>query len=160
MSSANHRLTGTDTGLGSLRVSRRGLLAVGAVGASATALAGCSQAASPGTGGAGQPGSGGSSTQNGPLAKLADIKIGEAISATGADGAKIIIARPTETTVAAFSAICTHQACLVKPAGKELDCPCHGSVYNATTGEVIDGPAPRPLPKVDVTISGDNIIAG
>jgi Rieske Fe-S protein len=62
--------------------------------------------------------------------------------------------------VAAFSAICTHQGCTVAPAGKELDCPCHGSVYNAATGEVMGGPAPRPLDKVNVKIAGDNVVAG
>ncbi|MDQ2956405.1 MAG: Rieske (2Fe-2S) protein, partial [Actinomycetota bacterium] len=114
-----------------------------------------------GTGPASTPASGGASSGDvAPLAKLSSIKVGEAISATGPDGAKIIIARPTATTVAAFSAVCTHQACIVAPAGKELDCPCHGSVYNATTGEVINGPAPRPLPTVNVTLSGDNVVAG
>lgn len=160
-------------------VSRRGVLAVGVIGVSAAALAGCSQAASPGNGGdstgssdPGGPAAPGASTPGSsapgsatagtatPLAKLSDIKVGEAISATGPDGAKLIIARPTANTVAAFSAICTHQGCTVAPAGKELDCPCHGSVYNATTGAVIDGPAPRPLPTVSVTLSGQDVLPG
>ena len=97
---------------------------------------------------------------SGPLAKLSDIKVGEAIAATGPDGTKIIIARPTQDTVAAFSAICTHQGCAVAPAGKELDCPCHGSVFNATTGAVIDGPAPSPLPSVKVKLSGNDVLPG
>jgi cytochrome b6-f complex iron-sulfur subunit len=147
----------TDPPHSPLAVTRRGMLAIGAVGLSAGALAACTQAPT-GTGTGGGPAAG--SSPGGPLAKLSDIKVGEAISATGPDGAKIIIARPTQSTVAAFSAICTHQACLVRPAGRELDCPCHGSVYNATTGEVIIGPAPRALAKVDVAISGDNVVAG
>lgn len=156
-------------------VSRRVVLTVGAVGASSMALAACSKAKSAdssapattaATSAAGAASSAASSADSGSggggaaLAKLSDIKVGEAISATGADGKPIIIARPTATTVAAFSAICTHQACMVAPAGKELDCPCHGSVYNATTGAVINGPAPLPLPPVKVTLSGDNVIAG
>ncbi len=147
-------------------VSRRSLLAVGAVGVGSVALAACSQAKSPDSGGAAAGSTGtaaGTGTASGtagaaPLAKLSSIKIGEAVSATGPDGSKIIISRPTATTVAAFSAICTHQGCTVAPAGKELDCPCHGSVYNVATGEVIQGPAPRALPKVNVTLSGDNVI--
>ncbi len=94
------------------------------------------------------------------LAKLSDIKVGEAIAATGADGSKIIISRPTATTVAGFSAICTHQGCAVAPAGKQLNCPCHGSVFDVTTGAVLNGPASRPLPAVKVAISGTNIVAG
>ena len=33
-------------------------------------------------------------------------------------------------------------------AARELHCPCHGSVYDAFTGAVIQGPAPAPLPRV------------
>jgi len=152
-------------------VSRRSLLVAGAVGIPAVALTACSQAKAPasaagntsaaaGAGSSGAAPSAAGSSGAAPLAKLSDIKVGEAISATGPDGKPFIIARPTESTVAAFSAICTHQACTVAPAGKELDCPCHGSVYNATTGQVINGPAPLPLPPVKVTLSGDNVIAG
>jgi len=144
----------------------RGLLTVGAVGIPAVALAACSQAKSPtrapDAAGSGSPaGSGVGSTGGsaGALAKLSDIKVGEAISATGPDGGDIIITRPTETTVAAFSAICTHQGCTVRPAGAELDCPCHGSVFDLK-GAVLQGPAQRPLPAVRVAISGDDVVAG
>ena len=162
-------------------VSRRNLLTVGAVGAGAVALAACSQAKSPdnpavSTPAASDPSSapaggtsssvpttgGASSTAStaNSLAKLSDIKVGSAIAATNTDGSKIIIARPTDSTVAAFSAICTHQGCVVAPSGGQLDCPCHGSVFNATTGAVINGPANRPLPAVNVKLSGEDIVAG
>ena len=49
---------------------------------------------------------------------------------------------------------------MVAPAGGQLDCPCHGSVFNATTGAVVNGPASRPLPAVKVTLSGEDIVAG
>jgi Rieske Fe-S protein len=159
-----------------IALSRRSVLAVGAAGASTLALAACSKAktssppASSSTPASNAPSTGPTSSAAPPtessgaaaqsLAKLSDIKVGEAISAKGPDGAKIIIARPTDGTVAAFSAICTHQGCTVAPAGKELDCPCHGSVYNAATGEVMGGPAPRPLDKVSVKIAGDSVVAG
>lgn len=144
----------TDAGQ-SAGTTRRRVLAVGAVGLSAGALAACSHARAPDGSAAG-----GGSTPGTPLAKLSDIKVGEAILVTGPDGAKIIIARPTSTTVAGFSAICTHQGCLLRPVGKQLDCPCHGSIYNAATGDVLVGPAARALPKVDVTVSGDNVVTG
>lgn len=152
-------------------ISRRCLLAVGAVGIPATALTACAKAASPdqradsgSTAAAGSSGSGGQSASSSgsagkPLAKLSDIKVGEAISATGPDGADIVIVRPTETTVTAFSAICTHEGCTVQPAGKELDCPCHGSVFDLK-GFVLNGPAQRPLAAVPVKLSGDDVVAG
>jgi len=154
-------------------ISRRGVLAVGAAGLAGVALAACTQAPAPddptvrGSAGSGPSGTG-SAESSGPgpsgsgsakpLAQLSAIPVGSAVSATGPDGAPLIIARPTSDTVAAFSAICTHQNCTVQPAGKQLDCPCHGSVYNADTGAVISGPAPRPLPSVPVTLSGDDVL--
>ncbi|HEX8096266.1 ubiquinol-cytochrome c reductase iron-sulfur subunit [Jatrophihabitans sp.] len=134
-------------------VSRRDLLAAGAIGIPCLALVACSRA---GSGAPTSPATAG----GGALAKLSDIKVGEAVSAKGADGKPIVIARPTETTVAAFSAICTHQGSIVAPVGKEFRCPTHGSVFDATTGNVIHGPAQRPLSQVKVTLSGDDVVAG
>jgi nitrite reductase/ring-hydroxylating ferredoxin subunit len=143
-------------------ISRRGMLAVGAAGVAGIALAGCTQAAVPDNPTVGGPATGSSGSESSgsgaPLAQLSAIPVGGAISAKGANGAPLIIARPTSDTVAAFSAICTHLGCTVAPAGQQLDCPCHGSVYNATTGAVINGPAPSPLPRVQVTLSGDNVL--
>jgi len=154
-------------------VSRRTVLAVGAVGASTVALAACSKAKTTSSAAAttssagsdtavstppassGAPSSSDSSSGGKALAKLDDIKVGEAIAATGADGAKILISRPTATTVAAFSAICTHMGCTVAPAGQELDCPCHGSKYDIS-GRVFKGmPAPKNLAVPSYTISAD-----
>jgi Rieske Fe-S protein len=48
--------------------------------------------------------------------------------------------------------------CTVAPAGSEYHCPCHGSVYDAFTGAVKSGPAPRPLGKVPVKVADGNVI--
>ena len=59
--------------------------------------------------------------------------------------------------VIAHSAICTHQGCTVGDSGKQLACPCHGSVFNAQTGAVVHGPAPLPLPAFKVAQVGNDI---
>ena len=149
-------------------VSRRTMILVGGTG-TALALAGCSTVpASTGdqsprestaTGGEGAPSSSSATDSPVEVAKLADVPVGGSISAS-LGGQPILLAQPTAGNVVAFSAICTHQGCVVLPAQGEFDCPCHGSRYDDTTGEVLGGPAPSPLPKVNLTVSGDAILAG
>jgi nitrite reductase/ring-hydroxylating ferredoxin subunit len=71
-------------------------------------------------------------------------------SATAFDveGAQIGVAR-VEGRLYAFSDICTHQGCNLT-AGNDLDgtqitCECHGSMFAIDTGEVLDGPAAKPI---------------
>jgi Rieske Fe-S protein len=93
-----------------------------------------------------------------PLATLASIPVGQSASAKTSDGKPLIVSRPTDSTAACFSAICTHQGCTVNPAGAELHCPCHGSVFDALTGAVKHGPAPSPLPKVAVKVTNGQVV--
>lgn len=94
------------------------------------------------------------------LVKLADIPVGSAVAAKGVDGRPLIVAQPSAGKVVAFSAICTHRGCTVAPAGKELLCPCHDSVYDAATGKNLGGPAPRPLSPVPVHVAGGEVLQG
>lgn len=138
-------------------VTRRTALVGGiAVVGAATALAGCASSSSGGS----PPAStapAGSGAGPAALAKLADVPVGGSVAATGPDG-PIVLAQPTAGDVVAFTAICTHMGCTVKAAGKELDCPCHGSKYDAFTGTVINGPAPKPLAAVPVRVSGTDVV--
>ncbi len=137
-------------------VSRRAVLTAGAVGAGAVALAACSSSSKPG---ATQPGGSQPAASGNDLAKLADIEVGKCVAVSLPDGKPGIVSRPTEDTAVAFSAKCTHMGCTVAPAGSELHCPCHGSKYNALTGAVLQGPAPKPLAKIDVQVVSGEVVA-
>ena len=77
------------------------------------------------------------------------------------DEPAIVITQPQEGVIKAFSAICTHQGCIVgEVADNVITCPCHGAQYSAENGEVLRGPAPDPLPEAPVVIDGDSVIIG
>jgi nitrite reductase/ring-hydroxylating ferredoxin subunit len=154
-------------------LSRRQLVVVAGAGAGALAVAACSGGSSgsdtsggtgggSGAGGAGGGGGGGGggSGSGGALATLADVPVGSAVAAKDADGRPIVVAQPSAGKVVAFSAICTHMGCTVAPAGKQLNCPCHGSQYDAFTGAVLRGPAPKPLPAVPVHVANGEVLPG
>ena len=92
-----------------------------------------------------------------PLATLADLKVDDAVAARAPDGRRMLLTRISDTAVVAFSSKCTHQGCTVEPDGAKLACPCHGSVYDARTGKVLHGPAPAPLPPIDVVVTNGEV---
>jgi Rieske Fe-S protein len=59
--------------------------------------------------------------------------------------------RDEDGVLHARSAICTHLACNVEwnAAERTWDCPCHGSRFGVD-GEVVQGPAVRPLGEVEL----------
>jgi len=64
----------------------------------------------------------------------------------------------TEDGVIALWQKCTHLGCAVPWVEEEnrFHCPCHGSLFNRV-GEVIGGPAPRPLDTFPITIKSGEV---
>jgi Rieske Fe-S protein len=70
----------------------------------------------------------------------------------------VIVSQPTEGTFKAFSAICTHQQCIVaRIEGSRITCTCHGSQFSTKDGSVITGPATAPLNPMNVSADGDTL---
>lgn len=81
---------------------------------------------------------------------VADVAPGEgAVLRIG--GRPCAVHRDDDGTLHAVSATCTHLGCLIafNSAERAWECPCHGSRF-APDGEVLQGPAVRPLEKRDV----------
>ena len=66
------------------------------------------------------------------------------------NGSKVAAYRGPDGVLSLRSAVCTHMGCLVgwNDAERTWDCPCHGSRFT-TEGNVISGPAEKPLSDVD-----------
>lgn len=61
----------------------------------------------------------------------------------------------------AYSQKCTHLSCAVLPSadGKRLECPCHNGYFAIEDGRVLQGPPPRPLPRILLERRGDELVA-
>lgn len=58
----------------------------------------------------------------------------------------VIVVRVAEADFRAFSAVCTHLACIVEysKSKQQIGCNCHNGQFNLQ-GQVVGGPPPRPL---------------
>ena len=72
-----------------------------------------------------------------------------------------ILVRAKDGSYAAFGQKCTHLSCPVHYSKEHdrLECPCHEGGFDAKTGEVLYGPPPRPLDKVDVEMRNGHLLA-
>jgi Rieske Fe-S protein len=140
----------------SLPISRRTVIMN--TGLAAVAVAGLTSCTNYSTTPVNQPSAAGSgaSSAAGPLTvKEADIPVG---------GGKIfpdnqtVITQPKKGQFKAFSAICTHQGCLVDTVTTTINCPCHGSKYSIADGSVVNPPAPNPLPPKTIKVDGTDLV--
>ncbi|HLH31492.1 MAG TPA: ubiquinol-cytochrome c reductase iron-sulfur subunit [Terriglobia bacterium] len=72
-----------------------------------------------------------------------------------------IMIRTAADSFVAYSQKCTHLSCAVYFAKdhNRLECPCHEGYFSVETGSVLQGPPPRPLPRITLKRDGDNLIA-
>lgn len=74
------------------------------------------------------------------------------------DGRGYLLYRPDESTVLAYTSVCTHQGCKVGTgSGEVFECPCHGSQFSKSDGSVAQGPAKKSLARFAAAIEGDKV---
>jgi len=72
---------------------------------------------------------------------------------------KVVVTQPKKGEYHAFSAVCTHQSCILADCdGGKINCGCHASSFDFTTGAPEGGPATVPLPKKKVKVVGGKFV--
>jgi nitrite reductase/ring-hydroxylating ferredoxin subunit len=85
-----------------------------------------------------------------------------------ADGTVIVVGDPADPVavaraggrIFAFDDTCTHEECPLSDGiltDTEVECPCHGSIFDMRTGEALTGPALESLRTYPVRIEGGRI---
>lgn len=88
----------------------------------------------------------------------ADVPVG---GATYDEATNTVFSQPAQGEFRAFDATCPHQGCAVSEFSEgSLLCPCHSSMFDPDTGDVISGPATTGLTTRNVTVQGDDLVVG
>ena len=101
-----------------------------------------------------------------PIAKLSEILPNSALYfqwPTDSPRDMNILIKDDSMKLYAYSATCTHLGCQVDytPGLHLIMCPCHGSIFDPTSGRVMQGPAQSSLTAVKLEVDNDIIyVAG
>ena len=129
--------------------------------AAATSTAGSADPNDPGSGaGSGDPSGGGASGDGGSgeaLAGTADFPVGGGVIVTTYAGT-VVVTQPADAQFKAFSGRCPHAGCPVTEVKENtILCLCHGSTFDASSGDRLEGPARTGLIPIPITVEGDLI---
>lgn len=88
------------------------------------------------------------------IARTQDVPVGGGIVLPEQ---QVVLTQPARGDVRCFTAVCTHQGCLVDAVTDTINCPCHGSRFSIADGSVVDGPASSALAPREIVVDGDAI---
>jgi thiosulfate dehydrogenase [quinone] large subunit len=89
-----------------------------------------------------------------------DVPVNQSLEFTLPDGYPAVLVH-NDSGYSAYVAVCTHEGCQVSysRARKVLACPCHGAQFDpANSGQVLRGPARRPLSPVPLSVTQDGSV--
>lgn len=89
-----------------------------------------------------------------------ELPVGESITIGYGRYPALVINTPSG--LRAFSAVCTHFACIVKWEKEKgsIYCPCHDGFFDPQDGHVVSGPPPLPLTVIPVNVVNNDIFIG
>lgn len=93
----------------------------------------------------------------GGTAALADIPDGGGLVVDNPAGGKALLVRNGQDVIA-YNASCTHMGSIIGvPKDGVSTCPNHGSKFKMDDGSVVNGPATKPLEKLEVQVTGGQV---
>ena len=93
------------------------------------------------------------------LASVGDVKPNH-MKGIKLNGKQILLAN-LNGSFYAIGNVCTHMGCMLsngKIQGNNVECSCHASVFDLTTGKVVSEPAYKPEPKYELKIENDQVL--
>lgn len=87
------------------------------------------------------------------------LRVARQDGATEAVDRRVVFLVRTGDTVKALDSTCTHLGCRtrVNPEARQIECPCHGGVYDLH-GQVVSGPPPQGLGELPTRIDGARVL--
>lgn len=87
------------------------------------------------------------------------LRVARQDGATEAVDRRVVYLVRTGDRVRALDSTCTHLGCRTRfnAETREIECPCHGGVYDAE-GRVVSGPPPRPLDELPARIDNGRVM--
>lgn len=74
-----------------------------------------------------------------------------------------ILVRKLDGELVAYSRRCTHLSCPVQyevhETSERLYCPCHNGAFSVHDGSVLQGPPPRPIPRIELDVRDNQVWA-
>jgi thiosulfate dehydrogenase [quinone] large subunit len=94
------------------------------------------------------------------IGKASDVAVGGVLAFTNPDtNEPCFVLQPKKGTYLGYSGVCTHQGCTVgfDQGSNQFACPCHGARFDGATGDVVRGPARKPLGKINIAEANGNL---
>jgi len=91
---------------------------------------------------------------------LAELPVGSSVMVPFGRYPALVV--HTAVGLRAYSAVCTHFACICQydPELDQIVCPCHEGYFRSEDGGIISGPQPRPLKALSVKVVGGTVYVG
>ena len=87
------------------------------------------------------------------IIKTKKVKKGRIVAKRG-----VVVTQTKKGRFRVFSATCTHQGCPVDSVSDAgISCPCHGSIFDLSSGAPTAGPATSALGSISLAVDGDEI---